>query len=112
MKPFLNKLFPHTDKYGFPKDSIIIDVSLKKDYEAAHKIDAVNIPIAILFQMVDVIKEYNKTVVVISKSHNLSEAAYRTLINANVDAYNGGNWNKLNNISPDYKKGRFNKFYK
>jgi rhodanese-related sulfurtransferase len=105
MKKFLNKLFdwPLTDKYGYPVNSIIIDVSLRKDYETAHLNEAVSIPIGIINEMVDVLKTYDKTIVIISNSKNLSEIAYNILLELGIPAYNGGDWTKSKNVVDYYK---------
>jgi rhodanese-related sulfurtransferase len=91
------------DKYGFPDRCIIIDVSLRKDYEKAHLNEAINIPLNIFTEMTRVISKYNNPIVIVSNSNHTSELAVNYITRLGIKVFNGGDWTKLKNTPKDYE---------
>lgn len=105
MKKFLHRLLrpKRMGKYGFPNRSIIIDVSLRKDYEKAHLTEAINVPLNIFTEMTRVICKYNKPIVIVSNSNRTSELAVNYISRQGIKVFNGGDWTRFKNNYDHYE---------
>ena len=72
--------------------AIFIDVRTATEYNTGHLPGAQNIPLDILYQMVDYIKQLNKPVITVCRSGARSAIAEGILTSAGIDAHDGGAW--------------------
>lgn len=95
LKLMLKRLKPASRPSSYT--SMVIDVSLSKDFEASHLQDAINIPIYTITSLLDVIAGFNKTIIVVSNSESLSKTAFNILSAKGLKVIIGGSWTNCKN---------------
>ena len=78
--------------------AIILDVRTEQEFAEGNIEGAVNIPVQVLAQYVNNVKEYNKPVVVYCRSGGRAGSAIQILNQAGVTAYNAGGLSDMRNI--------------
>ncbi|TDH28554.1 rhodanese-like domain-containing protein [Segetibacter sp. 3557_3] len=92
------------DKYGFPANSILIDVSLKEDYEQAHLVEAISVPVDMINELFESLQKMPATIVVLSTSDEVSNLACKVLNRRGLVVFNGGDWRRFRNEFAYYSK--------
>jgi phage shock protein E len=97
---FLRKLFglgPTTDYAQLVKDgAIILDVRSKGEYDGGHIKGSINIPVDVLSNNLNKLKDKSKTIITCCASGMRSAVAKNTLKAKGYAAvYNGGGWSNL-----------------
>jgi phage shock protein E len=97
---FLRKLFglgPTTDYAQLVKDgAIILDVRSKGEYDGGHIKGSINIPVDVLSNNLNKLKDKSKTIITCCASGMRSAVAKNTLKAKGYAAvYNGGGWNLI-----------------
>lgn len=96
MLHFIKKvLSPAQSLFGFPAKSVIIDVSKREDFENGHLETAINIPLEVLHDTLEILVRYRVPIVTVCCSGSRSEIAYDILYAMGLKVYHGGNWKKL-----------------
>jgi len=72
--------------------AIFIDVRTPAEFKTGHIPGAQNIPLDILYQMIDYVKQLNKPVITICRTGARSAIAKDILTSAGIHAQNGGAW--------------------
>jgi phage shock protein E len=77
------------------KGAIVIDVRSGPEYDRGHVRGALNIPFDRIATRIGEFRQKGKAVICCCESGIRSGKAVRILKNAGVEAYNGGNWQRL-----------------
>ena len=78
--------------------ALIIDVRTPFEYSSGHIKGSKNIPLALLKERVEEIRQYNKPVITVCQSGMRSNTAKAFLQTKGLQVLNGGSWAALNNI--------------
>jgi phage shock protein E len=78
--------------------AVIIDVRTPNEYIAGHIKGSKNIPLSMLNNRVEEIRQLNKPVITVCQSGMRSNTARSFLEGKGIRAINGGSWTSLNNI--------------
>ena len=97
MFDFIKKLFgPGVDfKKLIAEGAIIVDVRTPAEYKSGHISGSINIPVDSIKAKIDDLRKKNQTIITCCRSGARSGVAKDILLNAGIDAYNGGPWNLL-----------------
>ncbi len=100
MFDILKELFK-TEKTDYAKlireGAVIVDVRSKNEYSAGHIKGSVNIPVEMLRDNLNKIKDTNKTIITCCATGMRSSSAKSILrSNGYSSVYNGGGWQSLN----------------
>ena len=82
-------------KEMYRNGAIILDVRTPEEFKAGHIKNAINIPVHILDEQINSLKQKNKPIITVCKSGARSSMAVTILKRAGVDAFNGGAWESL-----------------
>jgi phage shock protein E len=75
--------------------AIIVDVRTPSEYKTGHISGSINIPVDLIKGKVEELRKKNQTVITCCRSGARSGMAKGILLNAGINAYNGGPWNVL-----------------
>jgi rhodanese-related sulfurtransferase len=92
---FLKRFFQNLKERGkqdLPSGAIIVDVRTRPEYEQAHAAGSKNIPLNEIRSKTEMIRKWNKPVIIVCRSGARSAMAKRILQAAGIEAYNGGAW--------------------
>ena len=78
------------------KDAIIIDVRTIEEFSSGHISNSINIPLDIILDKIDTIKNMNKAIIACCRSGMRSGQATTILSQHGIDVINGGGWEDLN----------------
>lgn len=78
--------------------AVIIDVRTPFEYSSGHIKGSKNIPLAILKERLEEIRQYNKPLITVCQSGMRSNTAKSFLEAKGLRVLNGGSWVALNNI--------------
>ncbi len=97
---FGKKQAQNVDFKQLAKDgALILDVRTKEEFDAGHIDGAVNIPVQVIEQHLDEIRNYNKKMVIAyCRSGRRSGNATNILNKANIKTVNGGGFEDLKKI--------------
>lgn len=77
--------------------AIIVDVRTPAEFSNGHIKGAINIPLDIIKSKTQELKHKNKPIITCCRSGNRSSMAKGILASAQIECYNGGAWNSLDN---------------
>lgn len=77
-------------------DAVIVDVRTPMEFQGGHVAGSKNIPLNLISNHVEEIKEMNKPVVLCCASGNRSGQATAYLRQHSIDCENGGGWTQVN----------------
>ncbi|MGZ3837828.1 MAG: rhodanese-like domain-containing protein [Flavisolibacter sp.] len=102
MIKFLKSLFQENRSTGLEsalkRGAVIIDVRSMAEYDQGHVKGSKNIPLDQMKFKAGLIKSWNKPVITVCRSGSRSLLAKNILSAAGVEAFNGGAWNRLQQI--------------
>ena len=75
--------------------AVILDVRTKKEWDKGHIENAINIPLDELHKRFDEVKKLNKPIITCCESGMRSRKAAQFLNLKNIQATNGGGWERL-----------------
>lgn len=78
--------------------AIILDVRSKREFAGGHGKNSRNIPLDTIASSINEIQEWNKPIITCCASGIRSGAAARLLRTKGIEAYNGGSWQKTNQL--------------
>ena len=99
--PFLPGLFGYYTsslRKFLDEGAVIIDVRTPQEFNSGHIKGSKNIPMEMLKNRVEEVKQFNKPVIVVCHSGRRSGSASSFLEAKGIRAMNGGSWAALNNI--------------
>jgi len=85
-------------KLALDRGAIIIDVRTVNEFREAHITRSKNIPLSEIRLKIDLIRKWDKPVIVVCRSGSRSHMAKNLLRSAGIEAYNGGAWTSLRKI--------------
>ena len=77
---------------NLPEKAIIIDVRSEGEYKGGHAKSSVNIPLNLIENNIQKIKDYKQPIITVCASGMRSGVAANLLKKHNIEAYNGGSW--------------------
>jgi len=97
MLSIFKKLFPSPIDYQqvLSRRALIIDVRTKGEFAGGHIKGSVNIPLDELPRKIAELQQKQQTLITVCRSSNRSGIAKKMLKSANIEVYNGGAWNSL-----------------
>lgn len=78
------------------KTGSIIDVRTPEEYMGGHVANSVNIPLQVLAQQLEKVKQLKQPIVLCCASGNRSGQATQFLTQLGIDCVNGGSWMDVN----------------
>ena len=94
---FKNIFGPNVDFKALMNDgAIIIDVRSPQEFDLGHIKGSKNIPLTIIQRETQLIKKWDKPIIVVCQSGGRSSMAKSSLKAAGINVFNGGGWEKLN----------------
>ncbi len=78
--------------------AVILDVRTKEEFNAGHIKGAKNIPVQVIEKHLDELKALDKQIIAYCRSGRRSGNATRIMVNAGINAVNGGGYEALKNI--------------
>lgn len=97
MLSIFKKLFPSPIDYQqlLSRGALIIDVRTKSEFAGGHIKGSVNIPLDELPKKITELQKKQQPLITVCRSGNRSGMAKSMLKSANIEVYNGGEWNSL-----------------
>lgn len=97
MLSIFKKLFPSPIDYQqlLSRGALIIDVRTKSEFAGGHIKGSVNIPLDELPKKITELQKKQQPLITVCRSGNRSGIAKSMLKSANIEVYNGGEWNSL-----------------
>ncbi|MEN9299036.1 MAG: hypothetical protein RLZZ429_1349 [Bacteroidota bacterium] len=97
MLSIFKKLFPSPIDYQqlLSRGALIIDVRTKSEFAGGHIKGSVNIPLDELPKKITELQKKQQPLITVCRSGNRSGIAKSMLKSANIEVYNGGAWNSL-----------------
>lgn len=97
MLSIFKKLFPSPIDYQqlLSRGALIIDVRTKSEFASGHIKGSVNIPLDELPKKITELQKKQQPLITVCRSGNRSGIAKSMLKSANIEVYNGGAWNSL-----------------
>lgn len=97
MLSIFKKLFPSPIDYQqlLSRGALIIDVRTKSEFAGGHIKGSVNIPLDELLKKITELQKKQQPLITVCRSGNRSGIAKSMLKSANIEVYNGGAWNSL-----------------
>ena len=87
------------EKLDYPtllnQGAIIIDVRTPQEFAQGHTDGSINIPLSIISNEIEKIKNYDKPIITCCRSGARSGKAAGVLKSANIEVYNGGSWGEV-----------------
>jgi len=80
------------------KKGTVVDVRSYEEFQSAHAVGAVNIPLQEIPQRMDELKQLPTPLILCCASGNRSGMAERFLVSAGIDCCNAGSWLDVNFI--------------
>ncbi|MBL7831751.1 MAG: rhodanese-like domain-containing protein [Saprospiraceae bacterium] len=78
------------------KKGTILDVRTHEEFQGGHVADSKNIPLNMIMDKVDEIKNFEKPLILVCASGNRSGQAHRYLSSIGIDCVNAGSWMDVN----------------
>jgi rhodanese-related sulfurtransferase len=75
--------------------AVVIDVRTPAEFADGHVEGSVNIPLDVIANKIETIKNYNKQIITCCRSGARSGTAANVLSNNGIDAINGGPWQNV-----------------
>lgn len=97
MLSIFKKLFPSPIDFKevLSGGALIIDVRTKGEFSGGHIKGSINIPLDELPRKITELQQKQQPVITVCRSGNRSGIAKSMLKSANIEVYNGGAWNSL-----------------
>lgn len=98
MASFIKCLFKKTNdniEQALQRGAVTVDVRTRSEFNQGHFAGSKNVPLSEIKMKAEMIRKWNKPVIMVCRSDSRSAIAKGVLQAAGIEVYNGGAWSNL-----------------